>query len=91
MNTTFTDKCEILGELWMDYREDEEFTDFIEYNDLGLPLAYMFSSGIVITPTGQAEDIIEETFDIFLTAMNLEDTGFETLNDVFDKAAGPPQ
>jgi hypothetical protein len=87
MTTTFTNKCEILGELWMDYREDEEFTDFIEYNDLGLPLAYMISAGIVETITPKGEEITEETFDLFLGAMNLKDTGFDTLNDVFDKAS----
>jgi hypothetical protein len=91
MTTTFTDKCGILGELWMDYREDEEFTDFIEYNDLGLPLAYMISAGMVGTATPKGEEIVEETFDLFLGAMNIKDTGFDTLDDVFDKAAGPPQ
>jgi hypothetical protein len=87
MSTTFTDKCGILGELWMDYRDDEEFTDFIEYNDLGLPLGYMISSGIVGTATTKGEEIIEETFDLFLGAMNVKDTGFDTLDDVFDKAS----
>lgn len=85
--TKFSDKCGILGELWMDYRDDEEFTDFIEYNDLGLPLGYMISSGIVGTATIKGEEIIEETFDLFLGAMNIKDTGFDTLDDVFDKAS----
>jgi hypothetical protein len=71
----------------MDYRDDEEFTDFIEYNDLGLPLGYMISSGIVGTATTKGEEIIEETFDLFLGAMNVKDTGFDTLDDVFDKAS----
>jgi hypothetical protein len=91
MTTTFSDKCEILGELWMDYREDQEFEDFIEYNDLGLPLAYMIASGVVVAPTDRAKDIIEETFDLFLGAMNIKDTGFETLSDVFDQSVNPPE
>jgi hypothetical protein len=75
----------------MDYREDEEFQDFVEYNDLGLPLAYMVASGIIATATDKAEDIVNETFDLFLGSMNMKDTGFETLPDVFDAAANPPE
>jgi len=91
MSTTFINKCEILGELWMDYREDQEFQDFIEYNDLGLTLAYMVSANMVETITPKGEDIIEETFELFLGSMNLKDTGFETLPDVFDQAVGPSE
>jgi hypothetical protein len=28
---------EILADLWINYKYDDEFEDFIEYNDLGLP------------------------------------------------------
>ena len=83
METTFDNKVAILAELWLDYRDDEEFTDFIEYNDLGLPLAYAISNDIVkITPT--AERFIAETFDLLLAALDVEDEGFETLEDVLE-------
>jgi hypothetical protein len=65
----------------MNYRDDEEFTDFIEYNDLGLPLAYMVQSAIVkIEKTGEA--MINETFDLLLGAVGVDDQGFETLDDI---------
>lgn len=66
----------------MNYRDDEEFLDFIEYNDLGLPLAYALSNGIVdMSP--MAESFINETWDLLLGALeNLTDTGFETLDDL---------
>lgn len=83
METTLDNKLSILAQLWLDYRDDEEFTDFIEYNDLGLPLAYAISNGIVkITPT--AEKFILETFDLLLAGLDLEDVGFEILEDVLD-------
>jgi hypothetical protein len=54
METTLDNKLSILSELWLDYRDDEEFTDFIEYNDLGLPLAYAISTKIVeVTPSAE--------------------------------------
>jgi hypothetical protein len=83
-NTThFSNKCDILADLWMNYRDDEEFTDFIEYNDLGLPLAYMVQNSIVkIESTG--ESLIEETFDLLLGAVGVDDQGFETLDDLLE-------
>jgi hypothetical protein len=68
----------------MDYRGDVEFQDFIEYNDLGLPLAYAISEGIV-EKTDIASNFINEAFDILLAALGVEDTGFESLEDMLDK------
>ncbi len=82
--TPFPTRCRILSELWMDYRGDVEFQDFIEYNDLGLPLAYAISEGIV-EKTEIASNFINEAFDILLAALGVEDTGFESLEDMLDK------
>jgi len=68
----------------MDYRGDAQFADFVEYNDLGLPLAYAISEGIV-EQTDIASTFINEAFDILLAALGLEDTGFETLAEMLDK------
>lgn len=82
MKTTIESKCEILADIWLNYRDDEEFTDFITYNDLGLPLAYAISSGIV-EMTDRAESFIEETFALLLAGLDIEeDTGFESFDDI---------
>ncbi len=82
METKFEDRCGILAEIWLNYRDDEEFADFIEYNDLGLPLAYAISAGIV-EGTEKAEGFVNETFDLLLASLDVEgDTGFETLEDL---------
>ena len=81
--TEFTNKVKILAELWIDYRDDEQFEDFCEYNDLGLPLAYLTDNGLA-TSTELGNKYIQETFDLFLAALEIEeDTGFESLDDVF--------
>lgn len=81
--TPLSSRAEILSDLWMNYRDDEEFKDFIEYNDLGLPLAYAFCNGIVGEPNSALENLIDETFNLLLAALeNLEDTGFESLDDL---------
>ena len=69
----------------MDYRTDEEFQDFIEYNDLGLPLAYAVASDLIeILPI--AESYIDETFSLLITSLGLTDTGFDSLNEILDSA-----
>jgi len=81
MTTTIENQTLILSDLWLNYRYDEEFLDFVTYNDLGLPLAYAISEGIVkLTETAQG--FIEETFSLLLAGVGVEDTGFETLDDI---------
>ena len=80
--TPFSNRCQILADLWMNFRDDEEFLDFVEYNDLGLPLAYAMSSNIVTKLSVAGEDLINETWDLFLAGLEVEDTGFEHIDDV---------
>lgn len=83
---TFSNRCEILAELWLDYREDEQFKDFIEYNDIGLPLAYVIHSEIV-QPTEIATQYVDETFQLFVEALGLElDDYWTTLNQMLEYA-----
>jgi hypothetical protein len=82
--TPFSKKCEILGDLWTEYRDDEEFKDFFEYNDLGVPMAYAVVSKLIekLTPDGQR--YIEESFRILLSGLAVEDTGFDSLEDLLE-------
>ena len=79
--TTFENKCLILADLWLNYRNDTQFVDFLEYNDLGLPLAYAISEGIVDT-TDLATNFINETFDLLLAGLGIDDAGWETLDEL---------
>lgn len=80
-STPFSNKASILADLWMNYRNDEEFQDFVEYNDLGLPLAYAIANDIVkVTPIAQT--FIEETYDLLIEALEVEDTGFDNLDEI---------
>ncbi len=81
-STTFENRCNILGELWMNYRNDQNFEDFISYNDLGLPLAYAVS-GKMAKVTELGAKYINETFDLLLSSLEVEDNDFTTLDDVF--------
>jgi hypothetical protein len=81
--TSFEDACSILAELWSNYKDDKNFSDFISYNDLGLPLAFLVDSELV-TPTEMAKKYIEETWVILLESLGIsEDIGFTSLDDLF--------
>jgi hypothetical protein len=83
--TDFRNVCEILGKLYSVYKDDEEFKDFIEFNDLGLPLAYFVAENLCEV-SDDGSRYITETWALFLAGLNLEDTGFSDLDEVFESA-----
>ncbi len=83
--TDFSNVCDILGELYSQYKEDKEFKDFIEFNDLGLPLAYLTREHLAV-PSDDGARYIMETWELFISSLGLEDTGFTDLNSVLDSA-----
>ena len=83
--TDFRNVCEILGKLYSVYKEDEEFKDFIEFNDLGLPLAYFVAENLCEV-SDDGSRYITETWALFLAGLSLEDTGFSDLDEVFESA-----
>lgn len=85
MQTDLNTKCVILADLWSNYRDDEVLAEFIEFHDLGLPMAY-FQAENLATPTETGLRYILETFDNLLQAMEIEDKGFEGLNDLLTQA-----
>ena len=76
----------ILANLWLEYKTDEQFKDFIEYNDVGLPLSFLYAEGLVELKNASS-NFIEETFDILLGTLGIEDMGFETLEELLEAAA----
>jgi len=80
--TPFETKCMILADLWMNYRKDLDFQDFLEYNDVGLPAAWLIVEELC-TPNDRLKGMIDETFVLLLAALEIEeDTGFESLDDL---------
>ena len=79
-------KISILSELWMNFRDDSSFKDFIEYNDLGLPLAY-----IILNDLADMNDntimYIDETYDLFVAALDIEDKEWESLDEMLAAAS----
>lgn len=82
MATTFENKCSILADLWLNYKDNEELQDFVEYNDLGLPLAYCIHTNLV-TATDDGISYVEETFNLLCTGLDVDIDGeYESLNEL---------
>lgn len=82
-------KCNILADLWENYRSEDTFKDFIQYNDLGLPMAYMLREGLVEEITEAGQLYVNETFTLFITALTLTEEEIEegtTLDALLDQA-----
>ena len=67
----------------MNYRDDEQLKDFVEYNDLGLPMAYFLMNELVL-PTKQSEVYVNETYDLLVASLGAEDIGFESLDELLN-------
>ena len=82
--TDFSKIVDILGELYYKYRDEKngDFSEFIEYNDLGLPLAYFAREGL-ITMSHDAEKYVIETWNVLMDEINPdEDTDYDNLDEV---------
>jgi hypothetical protein len=79
--TTFEMKALILGQLWNLKEGEEEWAEFFNYNNLGLPLAFALAEGI-INRTESLEKYVNETWRLLLEVMNIDDTGFEDIREL---------
>lgn len=94
--TTFSNKCEILGDLWLYYREDirgnEAWEEFFAYNDVALPLAYILRQEYAtISEEGEAVDYINETWEMFCDYISVDSDGeYSDLTGVFEASPNKP-
>ena len=79
--TDFWERCLILSEFAIRY--EEEYQEFIEFNDIGFPLAY-FNAEHLALPSIDGMKYVDETWTLLLAEMDVEDTGFEDLDDLIN-------
>jgi hypothetical protein len=86
--TDFDRACAILSELYIGYSDDPEFRDFIEYNDIGIPLAHFINDGLVKELDPSANIYIEETFSLLCKSLGYKSAtyDFDCLDELFEMA-----
>lgn len=83
--TDFEAKCEILADVWMEYRDDEAFVELMDFADLGFPFAYALANGM-IENNEIVSNLVDGTFTLLLQLLNVEDKGYTSITELFDEA-----
>jgi hypothetical protein len=84
--TDFETQCAILSDLWLNYKNHEELEDFVEYNDLGLPLAYLIHTELARV-TDDGIPYVEETFNLLCAALDLNiEAEYISLNEMLGES-----
>ena len=79
----YSKKCFILADFWLNYKDEEDFEDFVEYNDIGLPLAFMIAEDIVLSTT-TAEVYVNEAWELLCAALKIDSKqDYDSLEDMF--------
>jgi hypothetical protein len=68
----FETVCGILGELHANYGDTKEFRSFTEFNDLGLPLAFLTREGLVVELSDDGRRYVIDTFDMFVASLKVD-------------------
>ena len=59
-SSSFFTKCSILSEIWTNHAGDENLAEFIDYNDVGLPLAHRIN---LVEEESQLDDEDRENYE----------------------------
>lgn len=84
--TPFSNKCEILNDFYMDYSGSDEYGEFIELNDLGIPAAVLsFSGAAILTDIGIKH--VEDTWIALCELLEIDYHGeYESLSHMMEFA-----
>jgi hypothetical protein len=58
---------------------------FIEFNDLGFPLAYLASEGLCML-SEEGQECVNQTWDLLLEALNIGEQKFEDIDELINLA-----
>lgn len=84
--TDFETRCSILSQVWQTQRNNTQWQDFFDYNDVGLPLAFVLDEKIV-TASDISIRYIDETFELLVETLGLsDDTGFSDFQEMLDES-----
>ena len=78
-------KAEILVQFTQDHFNSEEYDDFFDYNDLGVPLAIAINNDLVIL-TDAGEQLLDETWKDLCLLFEADPNGeYESIDDLTTK------
>jgi len=82
MINQLNNKIAVLADLYLNYRDEEQFKEFADYNDIGLPIAHLVHTGLC-SMNKEGEVYVEETYDLLVTAMGVDpEESYVTIEDM---------
>jgi hypothetical protein len=86
-SSSFFTKCAILSDVYTNHAEDESLAEFVEYNDIGLPLAQRVNAAEEISDLDEDDqdnfDYIEETWEQLCETLDVDKDGdYISLSDM---------
>jgi hypothetical protein len=77
-------KIGVLADLYLNYRDEDQFKEFADYNDIGLPIAHLVHTGLC-NMNKEAEVYVEETYDLLISAMGVDpELDYQTIDDMLE-------
>jgi hypothetical protein len=87
MATKIKQKIFILSELWQEYKGDSDWSDFFDYSDIGLPMAFMIDQKLV-KETNAGNKFINQTFELLVEELGFdEDLEWDSLEQMIDDSS----
>lgn len=83
--TSIDNQINILASFYLNYKHDSNVADFMDFNDLGLPLAFLTAEGLC-QPTDIALAYIQETFLMLLATLGVSDNDYDSLESLLATA-----
>ncbi len=80
--TPFDTQCEILSDLWLNYRDEESVVPLFEYFDIGFPMAFAHNQGLVKLEPVAMEMITQCWLGVLESFGHEQDTGFSDLGEM---------
>jgi len=65
------------------FKEEGDYAEFVEFNDLGVPLAYFINEGLA-EPSKEGREKVLETWGLLMKTVRKKDSGFTELDEVLD-------
>jgi hypothetical protein len=87
MSISFSRKCDLLAEVHVEASWNDELNEFRKYNDVGLPLSYLLSIGMVELKGDEGRVHIEETWELLCEALEVDnDTDYSNIDEMISKS-----
>ena len=95
VKTPFSNKCQVLTQLWLFYRDEadnhEEWKDFFRWADVALPLAFAVENNYVSGVKAEGKAAVDEAWNVFCEMIGIDpEENHVDIFSAFAASSNPP-